>query len=253
MNYVAIYTLIRKEMVRTFRVPFQTLGQPIITTLLYFLVFGAAIGSKIGIVEGLSYSEFIMPGLIMMNVVMTAFIGIASGLMLSKMMNTISDMLVSPMSYLDMVIGYAGSSVIRSLIVAFLIYLTALFFIPVTIINPIYLIIFLIISSSAFALLGLIVGIWASNFEQISLLPTFLITPLTFLGGVFYSIDTLPPIAQTISKFNPFFYIINGMRHGFYGVSDVSPLIALGVTFALLLVFSYISWLIFKTGYKLKS
>lgn len=253
MNIIGIQTLVKKELVRTFRVPFQTLGQPVITTLLYFLVFGYAIGRRIGMVEGLSYTEFIMPGLIMMNILTTAFFSISSGLIISKMLNTLSDLLVSPMSYLDIVIGYTFSSVFRSILVGILIFLTALFFVPLRIDHFIFLIFFTVLVSATFSLFGLIVGIWADNFEQVSVFPTFFMTPLAFMGGIFYSINMLPPIAQTISKFNPFFYMINGMRYGFYGVTDINHWIAVLVVTAILAFLILISWNIFRTGYKIRS
>ncbi len=253
MNYVGIYTLAKKEIKRFMRVPFQTLGQPVVTTVLYFLVFGYAIGNRIGAIEGISYGEFIMPGLIMMNIVITAFSGVSFGLLFPKIMNTISDILVSPMSYTEIALGFTIASVLRSMVVGALIYLTALFFIPARIDHALFLIFFTVLVAATFSLFGIIIGIWAENFEQISIFPTFLIMPLSFLGGVFYSIDMLPPIAKTISMYNPFLYMISGMRYGFYGFSDVSPIVAIAIvgvlTLALLIFVSYL----LKTGYKLRN
>ena len=252
MNTVAIWTLIYKELKRGLRVPLQVFGAPIITTLLYFLVFGFAIGERIGVIHNLQYTEFIMPGLIMMNILTTSFFSVSSGILLQKFMNTFTDLLVSPMSYLEIVIGYTLSAVIRSLMVGILIYLSALFFIPFTIVNPIFLILFTLMVTAAFSLFGLMAGLWATTFEQVSVVPTFIITPLTFLGGIFYSIEMLPALAQTLSKFNPFFYMINGMRYGFYGVTDIAPLVAFLFVLVLLILLGIISWNMFRTGYKLK-
>lgn len=253
MSYIPVKTLIVKELKRFIRVPGQTIGAPVATTILFFLVFGFSIGRRIGIVEDLSYTEFIMPGLMMMNVLMSAFFSVSSAILLSKLTNTLSDILVSPMSYLDMTLGFTIASVLRSVCIALLIFLTALFFVPFRIEHPMYLLSFLIIVSFAFSLLGLIIGLWAENFEQVSIFPTFFITPLSFLGGVFYSIGMLPPLFQTISKFNPFLYMINGIRYGFYGVSDVNPGVAYTVGIALLGILMVITWNLFRTGYKIKN
>lgn len=253
MNIIGVNTLIKKELLRTLRVPFQTLGQPIVTTLLYFLVFGYAIGGRIGAIEGLTYTEFIMPGLIMMNILITTFFSTSSAIILSKFMNTLSDLLVAPMSYFEIVLGYTISSTLRGLMIGALIYGTALFFVPFHIEHFLFLVFFAALVSAAFSLFGLIIGLWADNFEQVSIIPTFAITPLAFLGGIFYSVNMLPPIAKTISGFNPFFYMINGMRYGFYGVSDVSPWIATLLVFVMLGILVLISWNIFRTGYKIKA
>lgn len=252
MNIVGIKTLIYKELKRGFRVPLQVFGAPIITTVLYFLVFGYAIGERIGSIDNLQYTEFIMPGLIMMNVLTTSFFSISSGILLQKFMNTFTDLLVTPMSYLDIVIGYTLSAIIRSLIVGILIYLSALFFIPFNIVNPVFLLLFTLIVTGTFSLFGLMAGLWATTFEQVSVVPTFIITPLTFLGGIFYSVEMLPELAQTLSKFNPFFYMINGIRYGFYGVTDVSPWLSFTFVAILFLVLGTLSWNMFRTGYKLK-
>jgi len=253
MNIVGVQTLAWKEIKRFARVPFQTVGQPVITTILYFAVFGFAIGSRIGPIEGVSYTEFIMPGLIMMNVITTAFSGISFGMLFPKIMNTVSDLLVAPMSYGEIALGYVISSVARSLVVGLLIYLTALFFVPLQIDHPIFLLFFVTLVSGVFSLAGLIVGIWADTFEQISIFPTFLIMPLSFIGGVFYSIEMLPPLAQTLSRYNPFLYMINGMRYGFYGISDVSPTAATIVAIGAFVILYGLVWYLLKIGYKLRN
>jgi ABC-2 type transport system permease protein len=253
LNWIAIKTLIVRELKRSFRVPIQVFGAPIITGLLYFLVFGSSVGSRIGSIGGLSYSEFIMPGLILMNVVITTFLSVSSTFMLAKVMNVLSDLLVTPISNLEMVLGLSIPSVIRGLIIAGLIYLVALFFIPVTIIHPLYLITFLIIVSAIFSFLGLTAGIWATTFEQMNVFPTFLITPLSFLGGVFYSIEMLPENFQMISKLNPFLYLVSGMRYGFYGISDVHPIVSYLIAFGIMLLAGIWAWYLLKIGYKIRN
>lgn len=253
MNYIAVKTLVVRELKRTFRVPVQVLGAPVVTAGLFFLVFGFSIGSRIGEIDGLSYTSFIMPGLIMMNVLTSTFMAVASAFMLAKVMNILSDLLVSPMTNLELMLGLSIATIIRGLVTAVLIYGVSLFFIPFRIDHPIYLVSFLIIVSAIFALLGLIVGLWATTFEQMSIFPTFLITPLTFLGGVFYSIKMLPPAFQLVSRFNPFLYMINGVRYGFYGVSDINAGVSLAVALVLLFVVGYFAWYLLKIGYKIRN
>ena len=253
MNTVGLITLTRKELIRFLRVPFQTIGSPIITTLLYFAVFGLSVGRFVGEIDGLSYIQFIMPGLIMMNLLNTAFTGISSGIMLSKLMNTLSDILVTPLSHLEIILGFTLSSVIRSVFTAILIYITALFFLPFEMAHPLYLISFTFLVAFAFSLFGLIVGIWAENFEQITIIPTFLLMPLSFLGGVFYSIKMLPPLFQNISHFNLLLYMISGMRYGFYGVSDIDPWLAFGFLIIFTAILTFITLYLFRIGYKIRT
>ena len=253
MNTIGLVTLTKKELIRFLRVPFQTVGSPIITTLLYFAVFGLSVGRFVGEIDGLSYIQFIMPGLIMMNLLTTAFTGISSGIMLSKLMNTLSDILVTPLSHLEIILGFTLSSVIRSVFTAILIYITALFFLPFEMAHPLYLISFTFLVAFAFSLFGLIVGIWAENFEQITIIPTFLLMPLSFLGGVFYSIKMLPPLFQQISHFNPLLYMISGMRYGFYGVSDVDPWLAFGFLVLGTAALTIFTVYLFSIGYKIRT
>lgn len=253
MNIIGLVTLTKKELMRFLRVPFQTVGSPIITTLLYFAVFGLSVGRFVGEIDGLSYIQFIMPGLIMMNLLNTAFTGISSGIMLSKLMNTLSDILVTPLSHLEIILGFTLSSVIRSIFTAILIYITALFFLPFEMAHPLYLILFTVLVAFAFSLFGLIVGIWAENFEQITIIPTLFLMPLSFLGGVFYSIKMLPPLFQQISYFNPLLYMISGMRYGFYGVSDVNPWAALGFLALLTAALTIFTVYLFSVGYKIRT
>lgn len=254
MNLVGLQTLTIKEIKRSLTVPLQTFGAPIITTVLYFLIFGQAIGNRIGPIDGISYQEFIMPGLIMMNVLTTAFQGIAFGIMFPRVVGkTINDILVSPMSYLEIAAGFTIASVLRSLIVGLLIFLTALFFVPVQIDHPIFLILFTALVATTFSLFGLIIGLWTKTFEQLSIFPTFIIMPLSFLGGVFYSIDMLPPFAQAVSQYNPIFYMVNGMRYGFYSISDISIATSLIIVLGLTAIFLGIVWQMLRIGYNLKT
>ena len=253
MNTVGLITLTKREIMRFLRVPFQTLGQPIVTTLLYFAVFGLSVGRFVGEIEGLPYIQFIMPGLIMMNLLTTAFGGISSGFLFQKLMGTISDLLVSPLSYLEIILGFTLSSVIRSILTALLIYGTALFFLPFEIQHPFYLLTITILVAFAFSLLGLICGVWAENFEQISFAPTFILMPLSFLGGIFYSIKMLPPLFQTLSHLNPLFYMINSMRYGFYGVSDVDPWLSMGLLTLFSIALTLCTVYLFRVGYKIRN
>ena len=253
MNLTGCITLTKKELMRFLRVPFQTLGQPIVTTLLYFAVFGLSVGRFVGEIDGLPYIKFIMPGLIMMNLLTTAFGGISAGFLFQKMMGTLSDLLVSPLSHLEIILGFTLSSVIRSILTAVLIYATALFFLPFEMAHPLYLLAITVLVSFAFSLLGLIIGVWAENFEQISFAPTFILMPLSFLGGIFYSIKMLPPLFQTLSHFNPLFYMINSMRYGFYGVSDVNPWLSLGLLTLFTGALTICTLYLFKIGYKIRT
>jgi ABC-2 type transport system permease protein len=254
MNYVGLYTLATKEIKRTLKTPFQVIGTPIITTVLYFLIFGYAIGNRIGEIDGISYTQFIMPGLIMMNILTTAFQSIAFGIMFPRIVGrTINDILVSPMSYFEIAIGYTVSSVFRSLMVGVLIFGTALIFVPVQVDHPIFLIVFTTLVATAFSFFGLIIGLWSKSFEQLSIFPTFIIMPLSFLGGVFYSIEMLPPFAQMVSMYNPVLYMINGMRFGFYSISDVSPVLATGTVLLFAVIFLAIAWRMLRSGYNLKT
>lgn len=253
MNIVGIKTIVRKELMRSLRVPTQVFGAPIVTALLFFLVFGYSVGSRIGSIQGLSYSEFIMPGLIMMNVLTSTFMSVSSAFMLAKIMNVLSDIFIAPLSAMDILLGFSVAAVLRGVLTALLIWGVSLFFVAAHVSHPIYLLAFLFVVSLVFAILGLIAGIWATNFEQVSIFPTFLITPLSFLGGVFYSIETLPAAFQAVSRLNPFLYMINGLRYGFYGVSDVNALLSFGVSFVILAIVGFLAWYMLKIGYRVKS
>lgn len=254
MSYLGLKTLAVKEIKRSLKTPLQVFGAPVITTVLYFMIFGYAVGNRVGPIDGISYPEFIMPGLIMMNVLTTAFQSVAFGIMFPRIVGkTINDILVSPMSYLEIATGFTVASILRSLIVGLLIFATALFFVPIHIDHPIFLLVFTTLVAATFSLFGFIIGLWAKSFEQLSIFPTFIIMPLSFLGGVFYSIDMLPPLAQAISKYNPVFYMVNGMRYGFYSVADVSPTFAVGIVITMALIFLAIVWQMLRSGYNLKT
>lgn len=253
MNFISVRTLAFREIKRAFRIPWQTLGTPIITALLYFLIFGSAIGGRIGSIGNLSYSQFILPGLIFMNATMGSFFSTSASFMLSKMMNTLTDLLVTPMSYLEILIGFTFAAVTRGVITAALIYLTGLFFVPFGIMHPLYLAITMILVTAIFGLVGIIIGMWAENFDQLNIFPSFIILPLSMLGGVFYSIQMLPAHIQILTKLDPFFYMVNGMRYGFYGSTDIHPWIALGILAAFFTILAFIAERLLRIGYKIKN
>jgi ABC-2 type transport system permease protein len=240
-------------MARFFRTLAQSFLSPVLSTSLYFVVFGTAIGSRIQEVEGVSYGAFIVPGLIMLSVVMLAITNASFGIYFPKFLGTIYELLSAPVNFIEIVIGYVGAAATKSLFVGLVILVTANFFVDIRIEHPLAMAAFLILTCLSFSLLGFIIGIWASNFEQISLVPQLVVTPLIFLGGTFYSISMLPPLWQTITLFNPVVYLISGFRWSFYGLADVP------ITFSLLAILAFtgiclgiIGW-IFKTGWRIRS
>lgn len=254
MNYIGLKTLAQKEIKRSLAVPMQTFGAPIISALMFFLIFGQAVGGRVGDISGIPYTAFIMPGLIMMNILTTSFQGVAFGVMFQRIIGrTINDLLVSPMSYGEIAAGFLIASILRSTVVGILIFITGLFFVSVQIHHPVFLVIFTVLVSLTFSSLGFVAGLWAKNFEQLSIIPTFIIMPMSFLGGVFYSAAMLPPIARFLSVYNPVFYIINGMRYGFYSISDVSPTIAFSIILILTGISLGLVWQLLRTGYNLKN
>jgi len=221
---------------------------------MFFVIFGAAVGGRVGDIQGIPYAAFIMPGLVMMNILTTAFQGVAFGVMFQRIIDkTINDILIAPMSYAEIAAGFLLASIVRSAVVGTLIFLTGLLFVPLHIDHPLFLIIFTVLVSIMFSSLGFIAGLWGKNFEQLSIIPTFIIMPLSFLGGTFYSAEMLPPIAQFLSVYNPVFYMMNGMRYAFYGVSDVSALTAFSIVLALTLVSLGVVWQLLRVGYNLKT
>jgi ABC-2 type transport system permease protein len=240
-------------MARTGRTLMQSIVSPVISTSLYFVVFGAAIGSRITEIEGVSYGAFIVPGLIMMMLLTQSVANASFGIYFPKFTGTIYELLSAPISPFEIVLGYVGAAATKSIILGLLILLTASLFVPLRIAHPIWMIGFLVLTAVAFSMLGFIIGIWADGFEKLQLVPLLIITPLTFLGGSFYSTSVLPPVWRTITLFNPVVYLISGFRWSFYEVADVAVAISVGVTAAFLAACLAIVWWIFKSGYRLKS
>ena len=253
MNLHAIKAIYVYEMKRFFRTIFESLLSPVISTTLYFVVFGAAIGSRIEEVEGVSYGAFIVPGLIMLSVMTQAISNASFGIYFPKFIGTIFELLSAPINFFEIVLGYVGAAATKSLLIGGVILVTAGFFVDLDIQHPVMMIAFLVMICVSFALFGFIIGIWSENFQQLQLIPLLVITPLVFLGGAFYSVSMLPEGWQTVTLFNPVVYLISGFRWSFFGVADVSvglSLAAIGLFFALCLG---VVWWIFKTGYRIKS
>lgn len=252
-NAYGIAAIYRFEMARFGRTLVQSLITPVITTSLYFVVFGSAIGSRMSSVNGVPYGAFIVPGLIMLSVLTESISNASLGIYFPKFTGTIYELLSAPISFLEMVIGYVGAAVTKSVIVGLVILATAACFVPLEIRHPVTMLGFLLLTSTTFALFGFVIGIWAQGFEQLQLVPMLVITPLTFLGGAFYSIEMLPPTWQKIALLNPIVYLISGFRWSFYHISDVAVEESLAVTFGFLLMLLYVVRWIVKTGYRLKS
>ena len=253
MNFYAIRAIYMFEMARTFRTIVQSIVSPVISTCLYFVVFGTAIGSRIQQVEGVPYGTFIVPGLIMLSVLMQSMTNASFGIYFPKFMGTIYELLSAPVSAFEVVIAYVGAAATKALMIGLIILATAHLFVPIEILHPVWMLSFLVLTCVSFALFGFIIGIWAQNFEQLNLIPMLIITPLVFLGGSFYSISMLPPLWQKITLFNPVVYLISGFRWSFFGNADVAVAISLSAIAGFMLVCMGIVWWIFKTGYRLKS
>jgi ABC-2 type transport system permease protein len=253
MNLPAIRAIYKFEMARTGRTLLQSIVSPVISTSLYFVVFGAAIGSRITEIEGVPYGAFIVPGLIMLMLLTQSVANASFGIYFPRFTGTIFELLSAPISYLEIVIGYVGAAATKSILLGLIILATAWLFVPIRIAHPFWMVAFLVLTAATFSLLGFIIGIWADGFEKLQLVPLLIITPLTFLGGTFYSISVLPPIWQKITLLNPVVYLISGFRWSFYEIADVSPGVSLAVTGLFLAVcLAVVAW-IFKTGYRLKS
>ena len=253
MNWTAIKAIYVFEMARFFRTFLQSLISPVISTSLYFVVFGAAIGSRIDQVDGVSYGAFIVPGLIMLTVMTQAISNASFGIYFPKFIGTIYELLSAPISFLEIVLGYVGAAATKAMFIGVIIMITSFFFVDIQIQHPLAMVLFLVLTCISFALFGFIIGIWAKNFEQLQLVPLLIVTPLVFLGGSFYSISMLPPVWQTISMFNPVVYLISGFRWAFFGLEDVpvlTSLLAIGFFTALCLAAVY--W-IFKTGWRIRT
>ena len=253
MNLHAIRAIYRFEMNRTFRTLTQSIASPVLSTSLYFVVFGAAIGSRMGDIGGVRYGAFIIPGLIMLSLLNESISNASFGIYLPKWSGTIYELLSAPVSYIEALLGYVGAAATKSVMLGVLILITARVFVDYDIAHPIWMAGFLILTSVTFSLFGFIIGLWADDFQKLQVIPLMVVTPLTFLGGAFYSINMLPPIWQKVTLFNPVVYLISGFRWSFYGVADVNVGVSLGMTLVFLVVCIAIVHWIFRTGYKLRS
>jgi ABC-2 type transport system permease protein len=253
MNWRAVQTIFQAEMKRFFRTIGQSLISPVISTVLYFVVFGAAIGSRIQQIYGVEYGAFIVPGLIMLSILTQAVSNASFGIYFPRFSGTIYEYLAAPISAVEMVLGFVGAAAAKSILIGLIILLTSWFFVPLEIRHPFWMIAFLLLTAVTFSLLGFIIGLWADGFEKLQIIPLLIITPLTFLGGSFYSIDVLPPFWKTVSLFNPVLYLVSGFRWSFNEVADVNVGLSLAATLGfLVLCLGIVGW-IFKTGYRLKS
>jgi ABC-2 type transport system permease protein len=253
MNVYAIRAIYAFEMARARRTLMQSLVSPVISTALYFVVFGAAIGTRIPHVEGVSYGAFIVPGLVMLSLLTQSISNASFGIYFPKFVGTIYELLSAPVSYFEIVIAYVGAAATKSVILGLVILGTAAFIVPLKIEHPVWMVAFLVLTSVTFCLFGFIIGIWADGFEKLQVIPLLIVTPLTFLGGSFYSINMLPPFWQTVSLFNPVVYLVSGFRWSFYGLADVDVWVSLGMTCVFLAAsLAVIAWM-FKTGYRLKT
>ena len=253
MNVHAIRAIYRFEMARTFRTLMQSIASPVLSTALYFVVFGAAIGGRMGNVDGVRYGSFIVPGLIMLSILSESVSNASFGIYMPKWAGTIFELLSAPVSYIEVLIGYVGAAATKSVMLGILILLTARLCVPYHIEHPLWMAAFLILTAVSFSLFGFIIGLWAESFEQLQIVPLMILTPLTFLGGAFYSIGMLPPLWQKITLFNPVVYLISGFRWSFYGTADVNVVASAAATLVFLaLCVATVAW-IFRTGYKLKN
>jgi ABC-2 type transport system permease protein len=252
MNMYAIRAIYLFEMARTWRTLMQSVASPVLSTSLYFVVFGSAIGSRMVDVDGIAYGAYIIPGLVMLSLLTQSIANASFGIYFPKFSGTIYEVLSAPVSYVEVVCGYVGAAASKSIILGVIILITARLFVSYEIAHPLWMVAFLVLTAVTFSLFGFIIGVWADGFEKLQIIPLMIVTPLTFLGGSFYSINMLPPFWQKVSLFNPVVYLISGFRWSFYGVSDVSLPISMGVTLVFLaLCLIAVRW-IFKTGYRLK-
>ncbi|MEI2414757.1 ABC transporter permease [Orrella sp. JC864] len=253
MNLHGIRAIYLFELARTWRTLMQSIASPVISTSLYFVVFGSAIGSRMIEIDGISYGAFIVPGLIMLSLLTESISNASFGIYMPKFSGTIYEILSAPISYLEIVIGYVGAAATKSVILGTIMLCTARLFVPFSIEHPLWMALFLLLTAVTFSLFGFIIGVWAQGFEKLQIVPMLIVTPLTFLGGSFYSIDMLPPFWQKLTLLNPVVYLVSGFRWSFYGVSDVSVGISVGMTLAFMLACILVLRWIFKTGYRLKS
>ena len=253
MNIEAILAIYRGEMGRFFRTIWQSLASPVISTVLYFVVFGTAIGNRIQSVDGVSYGAFIVPGLIMLTVLQQAVSNASFGIYFPKFIGTVYEILSAPVSFIEVVIGYVGAAATKAILIALVILVTSFFFVGVHIAHPFWMLGFLVLTAVTFSLLGFIIGIWAGNFEQLQIIPLMVITPLVFLGGAFYSASMLPPFWEGVAKLNPVLYLISGFRWSFFGISDVPVGASLAAVAVFLGIGMGVVWFIFRTGWRLRN
>jgi len=253
MNLHAVRAIYSFEMGRMWRTMFQSIASPVISTSLYFIVFGSAIGSRMSTIDGVPYGAFIIPGLVMLQLLTQSITNASFGIYLPRFTGTIYELLSAPISIVEMLLGYVGAAASKSIILGLIILVTARLFVSFDVAHPFWLLTFLVLTSVAFSLFGFVLGIWADGFEKLQIVPLMVITPLTFLGGTFYSIHMLPPFWQTVSLFNPVVYLVNGFRWSFYGIADVNVGISLAMTLAFLVgCTAVIAW-IFHTGYRVRA
>ena len=253
MNLRAVCAIYTFEMSRTARTLLQSVASPVISTSLYFVVFGAAIGSRITEIDGVSYGAFIVPGLIMLMLLTQSISNASFGIYFPKFTGTIFEILSAPVSYLEIVLGYVGAAATKSIILALIILATSWLFVPIRIAHPVWMVVFLVLTAVTFSLFGFIIGIWADGFEKLQVVPLLIVTPLTFLGGSFYPLSVLPPVWQTVTLFNPVVYLVSGFRWSFFEVADVAVGISLAMTLLFLALCLATVWWIFRTGYRLKN
>ena len=246
------WTLLKKELLRFWRVVFQTVAAPVITGILYLLIFSHVLDSRTEVYEGVPYSAFLIPGLIMMSLLQNAFANSSSSLVQSKVMGNIVFILLTPLTYIQFFIAFLIASIVRGLFVGLAIYLLAIIYIDLPLMHPWFIVSFSILGGALLGTFGILAGIWADRFDQMAAFQNFVIMPLSFLSGVFYSIHSLPPVWQSISKFNPFFYMIDGFRYGFFGQSDISPYISMAIVITFFIMLASLSIRLLKTGYKLR-
>ena len=252
MNVHAIRAIYRFEMARTFRTLTQSIASPVLSTALYFIVFGAAIGSRMGDIDGVSYGAFIIPGLLMLSLLSESISNASFGIYMPKWAGTIYELLSAPVSWFEVVLGYVGAAATKSLILGVLILVTARVFVPYEIAHPVWMVAFLVLTAVTFSLFGFIIGLWADDFQKLQVVPLMVVTPLTFLGGAFYSINMLPPFWQKVTLFNPVVYLISGFRWSFYGVADVHVAVSTGMTLGFLALCLAFVWWVFRSGWKLR-
>ena len=253
MNWHAVRAIYYFEMARTARTLMQSIVSPVISTSLYFIVFGAAIGSPITEIEGVTYGGFSVPDLTILLLLTQSIANASFGIYFPRFAGTIYEILSAPVSYIEIVLGYVGAAATKSIILGVIVLLTAGFFVPLRIDHPVWMLTFLVLTAVSFSLFGFLIGIWADGFEKLQVIPLLIITPLTFLGGTFYSLSVLPPFWQTVTLFNPVVYLVSGFRWSFYSVADVSVGLSLAMTLAFLATCLVLVWWIFKTGYRLKA